>query len=259
MILLQKTKTFTDTSFTAVIARIGQAFSSYFQGSIDLNETYIKVNGVPWFGPGVTKNLVPDGTVVGDVTVKDGIASGFSADAYIKSTMPLPLANENIDIEIAINADTIFNNAQQRVFFGGGLYIRCLGTDPSWNIYFGEEASPVSMGSVSTYPYIKIIRTSGMWYCYRSSNGSSYGQVGTPTAGNNLSDSVINFGGGSSLSWAGNINLNNTYIKVGSDYFYRGMVPQVKTCSIVGATGTADLTQEDKNIILNKGWSLTVQ
>ena len=57
----------------------------------------------------------------------------------------------------------------------------------------------------------------------------------------------------------GSIDLNNTYIKVGSDYFYRGMVPMTKTCSIVGATGTADLTQEDKNIILNKGWSLTVQ
>ena len=28
---------------------------------------------------------------------------------------------------------------------------------------------------------------------------------------------------------------------------------------IISATGTADLTQEDKNIILKKGWSLTVQ
>lgn len=246
-------------SSPVIIGTFAADHEQFFSGSIDLNETYIKVNGVPWFGPGATKNLVPDGTVVGDVTVKDGIASGFSANAYIKHTMPLPLANENIDIEIAINADTIFNNAQQRVFSGGGLYIRCLGIDPSWNIYFGEEASSVSMGSVSTYPYIKILKTSGMWYCYRSSDGSSYKQVGTPTAGHNFSDSVVYFGGGTSLSWAGSINLNNIYIKVGSDYFYRGMVPQVKTCSIVGATGTADLTQEDKNIMLNKGWNLTVQ
>ena len=57
---------------------------------MDLNETYIKVNGVPWIGPGVTKNLVPDGTVVGDVTVKDGIASGFSSSAGLQLNSAIP-------------------------------------------------------------------------------------------------------------------------------------------------------------------------
>ena len=79
----------------------------------------------------------------------------------------------------------------------------------------------------------------------------------------NMTITSVYFGGGEDTTTFGPLNgsidLNNTYIKVGSDYFYRGMVPMTKTCSIVGATGTADLTQEDKNIILNKGWSLTVQ
>lgn len=198
-------------------------------------------------------------TKVGNPTIVDGVASNFSANNGILTTSNLPLANANIDIEIAINANTISNNAQQRAFSCGGLYIRSLGHDPAWNIYFGEEASAVSMGLVSTYPYIKIIRTSGIWYCYRSSNGSSYEQVGTPTAGAALDTSLCSIGGGHSLAWAGSINLNNFYIKVNGVPWFTGKPAMTKTCSIVGATGTSDLTQEDKNIILNKGWSLTVQ
>ena len=61
------------------------------------------------------------------------------------------------------------------------------------------------------------------------------------------------------MPFLGYIDLNNTYIKVNEVPWFTGKEAMTKTCSIVGATGTADLTQEDKNIILNKGWSLTVQ
>ena len=67
------------------------------------------------------------------------------------------------------------------------------------------------------------------------------------------------FGLTSSGALDGLIDLNNTYIIVNGTKVFSGMVPMTKTCSVVGCTGTADLTQEDKNIILNKGWSLTVQ
>lgn len=56
----------------------------------------------------------------------------------------------------------------------------------------------------------------------------------------------------------GSIDLNNTYIKVNDIYFFRGQPAMTKTLSCVGCTGTADLTAEDKDIALNKGWSLTL-
>ena len=59
-------------------------------------------------------------------------------------------------------------------------------------------------------------------------------------------------------AWSGSIDLNNTYIKVNGVPWFRGTAAMTKNCTIVGCTGTADLTQDDKNIALNKGWELTV-
>ena len=56
----------------------------------------------------------------------------------------------------------------------------------------------------------------------------------------------------------GSIDLNNTYIKINNVYWFRGQPAMTKTLSCVGTTGTEDLTQEDKDIALNKGWSLTL-
>ena len=76
-----------------------------------------------------------------------------------------------------------------------------------------------------------------------------------------IGDKIINLlrnrvGSSGGDSW---MDLNETYIKVNRVPWFTGKPAMTKTCSIVGATGTADLTQDDKNIILNKGWSLTVQ
>lgn len=76
-------------SFTS--ARWGYLSSTLqaFQGSIDLNNTYIKVNGQPWFGIcpiEVKKHQImgPVGyTVVGSPTIADGVVSGFSSGNYI--------------------------------------------------------------------------------------------------------------------------------------------------------------------------------
>lgn len=65
-------------------------------------------------------------------------------------------------------------------------------------------------------------------------------------------------GTGSSV-WSGSINFNNTYIKVNGVYWFRGQAAMTKTLSCVGCTGTADLTADDKDIALDKGWSLTLE
>ena len=58
--------------------------------------------------------------------------------------------------------------------------------------------------------------------------------------------------------YEGGIDLNNSYIKVNGIPWFTGKAAMTKTCSVVGCTGTADLTAEDKAIATDKGWALTL-
>ena len=258
-------------SSPVIIGTFAANHEQFFSGSIDLNETYIKVNGVPWFGPGATKNLVPDGTVVGDVIVKDGIASGFSGSGYLITssqtkdittcewnlkfnTLKIPSANGFI-LGYKVHSGVIVTASKKiRVAWEDNTsttlekelnYVLSDDTDYVLNCVFNNTNRTAT---------ITLKNAGGTTLITETYSDVSYKKL----------DNYFWIGmrGGSSYTnnyWRGSIDLNNTYIKVGSYYLYRGMVPMTKTCSIVGAMGTADLTQEDKNIILNKGWSLIVQ
>ena len=258
-------ETKTDT-FTAAQGLYGYEFGETqhgaFNGSIDLNETYIKVNGVPWFGPGVTKNLVPDGTVVGDVTVKDGIASGFSSSKYIRASNFSTASPLEMVIRTKYNT---FKSGVRYLFSFAGLYIL---QDSANTIYCSIQKSdgtlvyPSFQNLVSdTFYYLKLVYDGATLWAGTSTDGITYTETYNQTLSLYSRTGTANLGyrNSGTTVWDGSIDLNNTYIKSGDTYIYRGMVPMTKTCSIVGATGTSDLTQEDKNIILNKGWSLTVQ
>ena len=236
---------------------------------MDLNETYIKVNGVPWFGTGVTKNLVPDGTVVGDVIVKDGIASGFSGSDYINVRGSYTSGNDFEENICFTTGSTVSGNQELLCLKSSGYFAHriLLQGNNTILVYYNDgtgrylEVSYNTMQALTRYSvkctcYDKVL-TATLY----DNTGNQLATNTTTLANNLLSASNIFIGsvGTASSYFNGSIDLNNTYIKVGSDYIYRGMVPQVKTCSVVGCTGTVDLTQEDKNIILNKGWSLTVQ
>ena len=241
----------------------------YWKGSIDLNNTYIKVNGHPWFGPGVTKNLVPDGTVVGDVTVKDGIASGFSGSDYINVRGSYTSGNDFEENICFTTGSTVSGNQELLCLKSSGYFAHriLLQGNNTILVYYNDGTGRYLKVSYNTMQ--ALTRYSVKCTCYDKvltatlydNTGNQLATNTTTLANNLLSASNIFIGsvGTASSYFNGSIDLNNTYIKVGSDYIYRGMVPQVKTCSVVGCTGTADLTQEDKNIILNKGWSLTVQ
>ena len=125
----------------------------------------------------------------------------------------------------------------------------------------GAYGTSNSMSLGNTY-YLKLIYSTREGYkFYLSSDGIdwalnySYSGTGAIYNTNNLtlgkSDSGDYLGG--------SIYINETNANSNGVPWFTGKPAMTKTCSIVGATGTADLTQEDKNIILNKGWSLTVQ
>ena len=244
-------------------------FRSYFTGSIFLNETYVKVNGVPWFGPGATKNLVPDGTVVGDVIVKDGIASGFSDSNYLLIN-DTPFSSSN-DVEMIIRFTPTEIASGYLCGFGtnAGIYL----TKISDKLRYGIAYNGITQTTAgSSYAIDELNIPYYLHFLFYHSNlnvkmglsadglNPTYGIDVTASAAPRITSLLLGKTRvASNYYLRGSIDLNNTYIKVNRVPWFTGKPAMTKTCSIVGATGTADLTQEDKNIILNKGWSLTVQ
>lgn len=193
-------------------------------------------------------------TKVGNPTIVDGVASGFSSSDGIRiSNFPALTSNW----ELVIHAIAGSEQGQCRAIILNGMYLRKIAN--TWNLYFANGAE-VWSGVATNYPYIKIIKTNNTAAVYNSADGTNYSLVSDNiNIGDGLTDAGAVALGSSSLPWDGSIDLNETYIKVNGVPWFTGKPAMTKTCSIVGASGTSDLTQEDKNIILNKGWSLTVQ
>lgn len=212
-------------------------------------------------------------TVVGSPTITDGVASGFSDSNYLKTDTTFSQAVYNAWIQ---NSETVVKfrtnalQAQHIVYIptGGGyagFYMRGSQGKINWQIYSTSyRISPDFVFSVNTDYWLKGTIRNGVATFSYSTDGTNYTTLGTLDL-QGITDpgsytSYVQFGYGSAELGPvnGSIDLNNTYIKVNGVPWFTGKAAMTKTCSIVGCTGTADLTQADKDIALDKGWSLTV-
>lgn len=86
------TVSYTDTTYILGANGSNSEPNRIWAGSIDLNNTYIKVNGQAWFGvcPVEVKHINYGTTVgydkVGSPTISNGVVSNFSASDYIKTS-----------------------------------------------------------------------------------------------------------------------------------------------------------------------------
>ena len=216
-------------------------------------------------------------TVVGSPTIVDGVVSGFSTDdyAYTTSNLTYTIDSNYADLEFvtrikpdSLSSDTFALHYNTYSWISSGL-----GTNRSGKARFfiGRNSSRKDIAVIGTtslntsaFYYLKGVVKNNKAILLLSSDDQSWNEEGSV----NLTGYTFNITGpvgiGKSTSasgyiFNGSIDLNQTYIKVNGVPWFTGKPAMTKTCSIVGATGTADLTQEDKNIILNKCWSLTVQ
>lgn len=270
------TKTDTDAALTNHIELGAWTFSTPglyrpLKGSIDLNESYIKLNGNMWFRPGVTKNLVPSGTNTG-VTVTNGIASGFNTTKLLTtdvSTTPQNIIERGVRLKF--NESAIGSGRYHNVFFGPASHSLVFWAPAEANGYCSVSCYLPGASNSLYYGTVPLNSTDWLWFkytydgttasLYMSADGESYslldskeGTISGGTGTTNIGNRWI----GDGNYFGGSIDLNNTYMKFNDNSFCRGMVPQEKICSVVGCAGTADLTQTDKDIALDKGWSLTV-
>ena len=225
--------------------------SSWNGTSIDLNETYIKVNGQPWFGVcpvEVQKHQFrgPVGyEVVGSPTIVDGVVSGFSSSDYLTIPSFNP-GNNPWEIVLCINTPQESDMNSWQIAFGtknanqkcvriisgvteGSKHFQVIFTGPSGQIgYIGTKTTTPIQPNTKTW--IKTIFNGSVYKVYTSLNGSDYTEVSksvTSSVSISSDNSEYCFGQGLSSSYAslpykGSIDLNETYIKVnGKLWFYQ--------------------------------------
>ena len=197
-------------------------------------------------------------TVVGTPTIVDGVASGFSSSDYVQATSILP---DNIDtFELCIKYDNIA--ADNRLFRLGTASDTAYSLQTLSNkriAWYGDDIIFISDKNVDDYTYVKVNTTNGLNSNVQiqvSNDGNSWetSTITTNTGNTTVRNSTPIFG----RIVSGSIDLNHTYIKVNGVTWFNGKAAMTKTCSVVGCTGTADLTADDKAIATGKGWKLTV-
>ena len=218
-------------SFQSGYCLMGTRGNQPLLGYMDLNETYISVNGQPWFGvcPVEVKKhqlMGPvDYTVVGSPTIVDGILSNSNGENYIYTTSQLKLLDTfsfNIRFKRTLNEEVFrffkfgYNDFTCRISTDGRIQLEYPGSayttlgNTSANEWYELELSSNSEVITSTLTNISTQEKT-----VNSINISASGNVlRTMILGRDWKDDAY--------TNAGVIDLNNTYIKVnGKLWFYQ--------------------------------------
>ena len=201
-------------------------------GTLNLNNTYITVNGQPWFGIcpiEVKKHQImgPVGyTVVGSPTITDGIASDFGQESYLISSSNLakPLETECY-ARITVGQST--GNYNVFLGFTGGNYpVRY---SPSYRFSFYKQNAGGWSDGVTRYAVGDLV---DIRYIYKGGYLRLYTKLASAELWNEEMQLAVNsnpiygvfyFGRNATANTqyiAGAIDLNHTYIKVNEKLWF---------------------------------------
>lgn len=267
---IEKTS-FTSATSQSDIITIGASHNSTqnrgFSGSINLNETYIKVNSQVSTGP-------VDYTVVGNPTIENGIVSGFSGSKYLQASSSVPSGTSfSINAKIRTSTNTtayryIIGSEETRGFslkqgLSGKIGLQVGNTGGSYHL----QIEGTTLLSTETDYFVKVEYDGTSFKLYL---GTSETNLNLEAIGNYTTTSAITFRFGqgwstsSGFGFGGSIDLNNTYIKVNGKLWFgheskqvtwfKGLPATPKVIKILGSTGESSLTNDDRAIATNKGW-----
>ena len=209
--------------------------------------------------------------VIGNPTIVDGVASGFSGTDALLLTHNLDIKN-GLEAVFNIHTASALPSANQYIMAynpGNNSVNQPLGLwlGTSGKVVFstrnGNIVSASALNNDTDY-YVKATSSSGVYELSYSTDGVNYTSCGTSTDTDAALTNHIELGawtfGYASLyrPLKGSIDLNKSYIKINGNMWFRGTAAMTKTVSVVGCSGTADLTAEDKAIAEDKGWSITL-
>ena len=200
-------------------------------------------------------------TLVGSPTISSGVASGFSSSNYLSlPNSPTGINTYSYKITATINSIPSSGFPGIYSFFGQRAEVRNdTTTTATLRFYYpGENGTQGDgyfvSGVALNVPFSIEVDYDGntTTVVIKQNNNVLKNTTISPFTFENKEQDIGRGG------FDGSVDLNNTYINVNDVPFFTGAAATTKTCNVVGCTGTANLTQADKDIALNKGWSLTI-
>ena len=204
-------------------------------------------------------------TVVGIPNIVDGVASGFSSSNYVKTASSCQ-ANQITEFVVKFNK-TLQSKAETIAIFPD-IYLASYDSVAYLIVYKsgGNEALYPASNNISNNAdcWIKYVNDGTNLYLYHSANGVNYTLDAQQAWAQSMQTTsyVSSFGSATSdigigALDSGSIDLNNTYIKINNILWFNGQVATTKSINITGCVGTSSLTNDDKAIVTNKGWTIT--
>ena len=223
----------------------GKTQDGTFNGSIDLNNTYIKVNGNYFFN-GASKllwadpNIYAEGPntyeVVGNPSIIDNVASGFSSSNYLRTSSNLSISSDEIFSAFTTGNDV--STSQVMFSCGTSNNNRTLACTIETGGYFGygySENGTAWTGGYNTTDHLMLANTKyNVSYSFSSSTLTVKIKKDTDISwtefskqlDNSLHDSntFIKYGNDivANKPFLGSVDLNNTYIKIDGDTWFYG-------------------------------------
>lgn len=217
---------------------IGASATTAYDGIVDLNNTYIKINGDAWFGicPVEVKKHQIRGpieyTIEGSPTVVNGIASGFSDSNYLATSSVLPQLLNDFEMVTKVNFGSSLSGNQQimgSIYLGFWImsnnerikiYASTNGT--SWNGVNGVLG--IHSFSANDIIWIKAVKDSTSLKIYYSTDKENWVldnsfEVTDPIKIRN-DYSVCGFGSNTANYFNGSIDMNETYIKINGKLWF---------------------------------------
>jgi hypothetical protein len=215
---------------------------------------------------------------VGTPTITDGTMSNITANNYARINY-IPDLSKPFELGLAftINEKITYSGGEGPFLFdtrsgspSTGLAIYMPDMDRlSWLLGNGGGSNWVSSRDLigmsfqlNTKYYFKLIFDGQSYTPYISTNKTDW-TPGAVITNSETASGLIRPAFGKNLSWGkpftqGDIHLSDCYLNIDNIPWFKGTAQATRTLDIRGCTGTSDLTQDDKNIVLNKGWALTV-
>lgn len=230
--------------------RIGDGHTQhwYFRGSIDLKQTFIECENQLWFGYEPLRVKIRTApyeryAVVGSPTISGGIASDFTKNNYVMTNSTFPgSTTTSLEFATKINVSSFSSTSTVASSTTSTIPFHLAVRDSKFRFYPGRE-NIYKIGdfvlSANTNYWIKLFwdSTNG-WKLQYSTDGATYTtdfenyKPSDSAPKNNYVVIGRNYPNGGQEPFLGTIDLNETYIKVNGQYWWRGDMQYVQTYTL---------------------------
>lgn len=281
------------SNYTNIGFGVSGILERYFRGSIDLSESYIKINNEIWWQPTFSK-LISNYVVIGELKIYNGITQQpFTSTNYV-NTIPQSFTQVS---PTASSWEWVFkieqyvtSNQIQCLYSQGRVYETMLSVNASnkLNLVINNTANStnvVAMAGSTTLVsgnsyWIKARFTGSSYQLLLSTDGKTWGSEALVSSTTKLVATSnenwhigYNYHSNSSYHYLlqSKLNLHESYIKVNEEYWWRGIkidsntfIPGILDSSYLDTGDQVTLNLYDvetnkRTLILNTNRDVTVQ